>query len=144
MKNTKESATLKANPAHGLRAELARQIASLIGKAENRTTDIPGLTLHRRTAPTAPCWITYQPGVTVVAQGSKSRTRPHTALSTMSRTSPYVRRFADREPGSRGTAQVPCLALSLKLDMSVVRELLGREEIQVAGSAVGQPRHGNW
>jgi hypothetical protein len=30
-----------------------------------------GVTLHRRTAPTAPCSATYEPGVTVIAQGRK-------------------------------------------------------------------------
>ena len=42
-----------------------------IGSAENRATDIAGLTLHRRTAPTAPCPATYEPSVTVIAQGRK-------------------------------------------------------------------------
>ena len=54
-----------------MRTELARKIALFIGSAENRATDIPGLTLHRRTAPTAPCSMTYEPGVTVIAQGRK-------------------------------------------------------------------------
>ena len=31
----------------------------------------PGVTLHRRIAPTAPCSATYEPGVTVIAQGRK-------------------------------------------------------------------------
>ncbi len=50
MKNTKEHAALKPNPASGLRAELAHKIASLVGKEENRITEIPGLSLHRRTS----------------------------------------------------------------------------------------------
>src|SRR5579863_9941309 len=54
-----------------LLAELARRIASYMGSAENRATDIPGLTLYRRTAPTAPCSMTYEPSVTVIAQGRK-------------------------------------------------------------------------
>ena len=54
-----------------LQAELARKIASFICSAENLTTDVPGLSLHRRTAPTAPCSTTYQPSVTVMAQGRK-------------------------------------------------------------------------
>jgi hypothetical protein len=59
------------NTARELRAELARKIALFIGTAEKRATDIPGLTLHRRTAPTAPCSMTYEPSVTVIAQGRK-------------------------------------------------------------------------
>src|ERR1035441_6084193 len=57
--------------ARALRSELARKIAAHVGSAENRATDVPGLTLHRRTAPTAPCSATYAPGVTVIAQGRK-------------------------------------------------------------------------
>ena len=71
MKNPKENAALKPNPARGLRAELARKIASLVGNEENRITEIPGVSLHRRTSPSPPCRMTYHPGVIVVAQGSK-------------------------------------------------------------------------
>jgi hypothetical protein len=49
MKNGSEEAFLLRDPAHELRTELARKIAWFIGSAENRATDIPGLTLHRRT-----------------------------------------------------------------------------------------------
>jgi hypothetical protein len=71
MKNSKENDALKPNPTHGLRTELARKIASLVGKEENRITDIPGVSLHRRTSPSPPCRMTYHPGIIVVAQGSK-------------------------------------------------------------------------
>src|SRR5580658_1055899 len=54
-----------------LRSELARNIAAHVGSAEDRATEIPGVTLHRRTSPTAPCSATYEPGVTVIAQGRK-------------------------------------------------------------------------
>lgn len=71
MRNTTEKATLRANQARGLQGELARKITSFMGKEENRTTEIPGVSLHRRIAPTPPCRMTYHPGVIVVAQGSK-------------------------------------------------------------------------
>src|SRR5579863_6433991 len=51
--------------------DLAQKIASFMGSAENRVTEIPGLTIHRRIAPTAPCSMTYEPSVTVIAQGRK-------------------------------------------------------------------------
>jgi hypothetical protein len=54
-----------------LRAELARKIAWFIGSSERQITEVPGLFLVRRTAPTAPCSGTYTPSVIVVAQGSK-------------------------------------------------------------------------
>ena len=62
MKNTKEKATLKANQARGPQAELAQKIASFIGNEEKRITEIPGVSLHRRTSPTPPCRMTYHPG----------------------------------------------------------------------------------
>lgn len=119
---------------------LARRIALFMGPAENRATEIPGLTLHRRTSPTAPCSMTYQPGATVIAQGRKcvelGRSRflydPSRFLLT-SVDLPVVSRVMD------ASEAVPCLALALKLDIPVVRELLSREEIQVAGSASDSP-----
>src|SRR5260370_25474855 len=71
MKKPNGEASLLQAQAHELRAQLARKVALFIGSAENRATDIPGLALHRRTAPTAPCSMTYQPSVTVIAQGRK-------------------------------------------------------------------------
>jgi len=49
------NASLLSNRARELRTELARKIASFMGSQENRATDIRGVTLHRRIAPTAPC-----------------------------------------------------------------------------------------
>jgi hypothetical protein len=71
MKTRIGDASLLGDRARELRSDLARKIAAHMGSAENRATDIPGVTLHRRTAPTAPCSATYEPGVTVIAQGRK-------------------------------------------------------------------------
>lgn len=71
MKITRVNDAAKANPARALRAELAHKIASFIGKEENRITEIPGVSLHRRSSPTPPCQTIYHPGIIVVAQGSK-------------------------------------------------------------------------
>ncbi len=54
MKNRRNSATPLPNRAGELRAELARKIAFFMGSAEKRITDVSGLTLTRRTGPTAP------------------------------------------------------------------------------------------
>jgi len=51
MRNSKKNAVLQSNPVPELRAELAGKIASRIGKEENRITEIPGVSLHKRTAP---------------------------------------------------------------------------------------------
>ena len=85
MKNRSGEASLLRDQAHELRTELARKIALFIGSAENRATDIPGLTLHRRTAPTAPCSMTYQPSVTVIAQGRKRVELGRNIFTTMRR-----------------------------------------------------------
>jgi AraC-type transcriptional regulator N-terminus len=71
MKHRVADLSLFTNPARELQLELARRIALFIGTEENRATEIPGLTLHRRTSPTAPCSMTYEPGLTVIAQGRK-------------------------------------------------------------------------
>ncbi len=133
LKIPKKDATYLPESARELRPALARKIALFIGSAENLTTDIPGLTLHRRTAPTAPCSITYQPGLTVIAQGRKRVELgrnifiydPSRFLLT-SIDLPVVSRVVE------ASKQVPCLAMSLKLEMPMVRELLSRDEIQVA------------
>ena len=140
MKNTKENDDSTPNPVVELRAQLAHKIASLIGKGEKLITEIPGVSLHRRTAPTAPCRATYHPGVMVVAQGSKQvnlgRTsfiydKSHFLLTAVDL--PIVSWVAE------ASEQVPCLVLSLSLDMAMVRELLSREEIHVAEASPDSP-----
>ncbi|MFI5095898.1 MAG: AraC family transcriptional regulator N-terminal domain-containing protein [Candidatus Acidiferrales bacterium] len=140
MKNTRENATLETNPARGLRAELARKIASLVGKEENRITEIPGVSLHRRTSPTPPCRTTYHPGVIVVAQGSKQVNLGRTSF--IYDESRFLLTAVDLPIVSwvaEATEEVPCLVLSLRLDMSMVRELLSREEIHVAEAPSDSP-----
>jgi len=133
MKNHKGPATPLPNRAHELRTELARKIALFMGSEEKRVTDIPGLMLVRRTAPTAPCSITYEPSVTVIAQGRKRvELGRNVFIYDAAR---FLLTSVDLPVVSRvieASEAVPCLALSLKLEMPMVRELLSREEIQVA------------
>jgi AraC-like DNA-binding protein len=140
MKNYRRQGTPRPDQARELRAELARKIALFIGSAENRATDIPGLTLHRRTAPTAPCSMTYQPGVTVIAQGRKRvELGRNVFIYDASR---FLLTSVDLPVVSRvveASEEAPCLALSLKLEMPVVREVLSREEIHVAEAPSGSP-----
>jgi AraC-like DNA-binding protein len=140
MKKRTQTVARKQNPADQLRAELARKIASLIGNEENRITEIPGVSLHRRTAPTPPCRATYHPGIIVVAQGSKQVTlgrntfiydEAHYLLTAVDL--PIVSWVAE------ATQEIPCLVLSLRLDISMVRELLSREEIHVANAPSDSP-----
>lgn len=140
MKNLKENAPLKPNLARELRAALARKIASLMGKEENRITEIPGVSLHRRTSPTPPCRTTYHTGVIVVAQGRKQVNLGRTSF--IYDESRFLLTAVDLPIVSwvaEATEEVPCLVLSLKLDMSMVREVLGREEIHVAEAAPDSP-----
>ena len=133
MKNHRGDTTSPPDRPRELRAELARRIALFMGSAENRATDIPGLTLYRRTAPTAPCSMTYEPGVTVIAQGRKRvELGRNIFIYDASR---FLLTSVDLPVVSRvieASEEAPCLALSLKLEMPVVRELLSREEIRVA------------
>lgn len=115
-----------------LKEELAHRIAACVGTEQKRITEVPGLTVHRRTAPTPPCSMTYEPSLILTAQGLKrvelgDRTftygSSHYLLASVAL--PVVARVVE------ASEQTPCLALSLKLKMPVVRELLGREEITV-------------
>ena len=133
MRNRGGEASLSRDQAHELRRELARKIALFMGSAEKRVTDIPGLTLVRRTAPTAPCSMTYEPSVTVIAQGRKRVDLGRTTF--IYDASRFLLTSVDLPVVSRvieASKEAPCLALSLKLEMPVIRELLSREEIQVA------------
>jgi AraC-like DNA-binding protein len=133
MTNFGEDATPSPGRLRELRAELARKLAAFMGSEEHRATDVPGLTLHRRITTTAPCPATYEPSVIVVAQGRKRvdlgqntfiYDASHFLLTSIDL--PIITRVVEASDA------VPCLAFALKFEMSVVRELLSREEIQVA------------
>ena len=123
-----------------LRAELARKIAWFTGSQERQITDIPGLVLVRRTAPTAPCSGTYTPSVIVVAQGSKRVDLGRTSLlydsSRFLLTSidlPIISQVVEASEAK------PLLALVLALEMPMVRELLNREEVRVRDVSSDSP-----
>jgi AraC-like DNA-binding protein len=140
MENTRGNDTGKANSARELRAELARKIASFIGKEENRITQIPGVSFHRRSSPTRPCQTTYHPGIIVVAQGSKQVNLGSTSF--IYDESHFLVTAVDLPIVSwvaKATEECPCLVLSLKLDMSMVRELISREEIHVGEATPDSP-----
>lgn len=116
-----------------LRAELASKIARFIGSAEREVTQVPGLLLARRTAPTAPCSAVYEPSMIVVAQGRKrvdlgqrSFIYDESRFLLTSVDLPILSQVVE------ASETQPCLALALKLEMPVVRELLSREEVHVA------------
>src|SRR6266853_6201148 len=141
MKNPSKNASPPQNRARESRTELARKIASFVGSAEKLiTTNIPGLMLSRRTALTAPASVAFEPSLAVVAQGRKridlGRTtfifdRSRFLLTSLDL--PVISQVIEARK------EVPYLGLLLKLEMPVIRELLGREEIQPAEAPSDSP-----
>jgi len=84
--------------------------------------------------------MTYEPSVTVIAQGRKRvDLGPTTFIYDASR---FLLTSVDLPVVSRvieASEEVPCLALSLKLEMPVVRALLSREEILVTEAPSDSP-----
>ncbi|MES1260473.1 MAG: AraC family transcriptional regulator [Acidobacteriota bacterium] len=123
-----------------LRSEFASRVAQLAGSAEKQATLIPRLTLHQRTAPTAACHVTCEPSIVVVAQGRKEIQiggQPVTYDSSRylltSVDLPTVTRVAE------ASAAQPCLAATLQLDLSLVRELLSRDEFHLSPLPADSP-----
>lgn len=140
MKKASEKKAFPRDLAHELRLELARKITQFMGPAEDKATDIPGVSIHRRSAPTPPCRTTYHASLIVIAQGRKQVNLGRSGL--IYDPSHFLLTAVDLPTVSRvveATRELPCLALTLKLDMSMVRELLGREEIHVAEAPSGAP-----
>jgi AraC-like DNA-binding protein len=129
-----------------MRAELARKIAAHVQAAGEQATPVPGLTLYRRTAPT-PCYpATYEPSLNVFVQGRK---RVNLGGATyLCDESTFLLSSVDVPVVSQvvtASEEVPLLSLLLKLDMAVVREILGQEEFhtlegpsQARGIAIGK------
>ena len=137
MKHPSNNAPVLSNRARELRTKLARKIAFFIGPKEKLITDVPGLLLSRRTAPTAPATATYEPSLAVVAQGRKRATLAGTTfIFDQSR---YLLTSLDLPVICNvieASEDVPYLCFVLKLEMPVVRELLSREERAVTAELV--------
>jgi len=132
MINRSGNALPARDSAYELRSELARKIAIFMGSAEKRITDVPGLTLVRRTTLAAPACTTYEPSVAVIAQGRKQVDLGQTTF--IYDESRYLLTSVDLPIVSKvieASEEVPFLALVLNLEMPVVRELLAREEVHV-------------
>jgi AraC-like DNA-binding protein len=136
MKTTASYGKIPGPSIRELRRELAERIALFAESSERLVTAIPGVVLVRRTAPTAPCSGTYQPSVIVVAQGSKRVDLGQ--RSFVYDESRYLLTALDLPIVSQvveASATRPLLAMAMKLDMSLVRELLSREEVDVRATA---------
>jgi AraC-like DNA-binding protein len=140
VKNPSKNASSLSNRARELRKELARKIASFIGSRERLITDVPGLLLSRRTAPTAPASATYEPSLAVVAQGRKRADLGGTTF--IFDESRYLLTSLDLPVICNvieASEEVPYLCFVLKLEMPVVRELLSREEIHAPETPSDKP-----
>ena len=140
IQNTRKRANVSPDQTRELRTKLARRLASFIGSKEKLITNIPGLLLSRRTAPTAPASATYEPSLAVVAQGRKRADLGGTTF--IFDESRYLLTSLDLPVICNvieASEDVPYLCFVLKLDMPVVRELLGREEIQAPVAASDSP-----
>jgi AraC-type transcriptional regulator len=121
VKNTSNRALVEPGRTEELKAELASIVARHIGSSENLATAIPRLTLHRRTAPTGGCPVTYEPSVIVIPQGRKEVQIGDETLTYDS--SRYLLTSVDLPTVARvveASEQEPCLAVNLKLDISIV------------------------
>jgi AraC-like DNA-binding protein len=115
-----------------MRAELARKIASHISVDGEKATDIAGMSLYRRSAPTPCTSAAYQPRLIVFVQGQKRINLGKTIYlcdgSTFLLTSvdlPVVSQVVT------ATEREPILGLLLKLEMPLVREILSQQEFHL-------------
>ena len=133
-----------------MRAELARKIAAYAPTAGENPTAIPGLSLYRRTKPTACYRASYEPSLTVFVQGRKRvNLGGHIYLCDGSS---FLLSSIDVPAESQiveASEQVPLLSMSLQLDMPTVREVISREElpepeasVHSRGIAVGETTAG--
>jgi AraC-like DNA-binding protein len=140
MKKTNKSTASSPDSTRDLRKQLARKIASFAGSRERVITEVPGLFLTRRTAPTAPACCTYEPSLAVVAQGRKRATLGGTTF--IYDESRYLLTSLDLPVICNiivASERVPYLGFVLKLEMSVVRELLSREEFRASDVPTDSP-----
>jgi AraC-like DNA-binding protein len=115
-----------------MRKDLARKIAALTNHEGMNPTEISGLSLSRRSAPTPCASAAYEPSLVVFVQGEKrinvGRTIYLCNESTFLLTSldlPVVSQI------TKATPQQPNLSLRLRLDMALIREILSQQEFHL-------------
>jgi AraC-like DNA-binding protein len=120
-----------------MRKELATRIAAHAELAGANPTPIPGLSLYRRTTPTACFLATYEPSLSVFVQGRK-RVKLGGHVYLCDETS-FLLSSIDVPAESQiieASEQVPLLSMFLRLDMPTVREVMSREELPESGTAL--------
>ena len=115
------------------RAELARKIEARMSTPGVQPTDVPGLSLYRRDAPTACTSAAYKPRLIVFVQGKKRIDLGGTTL--LCDASSFLLSSIDLPVLSQvteATPEKPILGLLLDLDMPEVRRILSQEEFSHA------------
>ena len=111
------------------RTELARKIAGHFAGEGVLQTNVPGLSLYRQSMPTACNSATYEPRLVVFVQGEKRINLG--ATSYLCDASSFLISAVDLPVVSQvvtATRERPMLGLLLRLEMPVVRRILGEEE----------------
>lgn len=121
-----------------IRTELSHKITAHIRTEGTQATNIPGLVLYRRSAPTACSSATYEPRLIVFVQGQKIISVGKTTIlcdeSTFLLTSidlPVVSQVI------KASQDAPILGLLLKLEMPEVRRILSEEEFALPEEVSG-------
>src|SRR3984885_1847451 len=121
-----------------LLTELAKKISNSLGDSGERATEVPGLMLYRRTAPTVPHRSTYEPSLLVIAQG---RIRVDLGkASYVFGQSKFLLTSLELPAVSQvitASEEAPYLAFFLKLDISTVRDILMTEEVHTTENSFG-------
>jgi AraC-like DNA-binding protein len=115
-----------------LRAELVRRIVSTMSADGKEATEIPGLSLYKRSEPTDCMCVTYVPELIVFLQGEKRINVGGTKLVCDEST--YLLTSVDLPVVSqvtRASQEKPIAGMILKLEMAAVREILSQEEFPV-------------
>lgn len=119
------------------RSELLEKLAARAAGAGEHSTEVPGLMLYSRTSTTACYRAAYEPSITIFAQGRKRIILGETEY--LCNETSFLLSSIDVPAQSQIVAaseQKPLLALYLRLDLPTVREVLGREELHLADTAV--------
>jgi AraC-like DNA-binding protein len=121
-----------------LLTELAKKISNSLGDSGERATEVPGLMLYRRTAPTVPNPSTYEPSLLVIAQGRirvdlgrESYVFGQSRFLLTSLELPVMSQV------TTASQEAPYLAFFLKLEMSTVQDILNTEEVHVPEKSTG-------
>jgi AraC-like DNA-binding protein len=119
-------------------ANLATLIGKAMGNASQMAMPVPGLTLYQNTVPTAPNPCMYEPSLLVIAQGQKrvdlgkeSYVFGEATFLLTSIELPIVSRVC------AASVERPYLALFLRLDMGMVRDVLHSDEVSIPAPPAG-------